>query len=94
MSTYFRITAYHPEENISIIIDSNGMFEKLWQVSSHLVKKGFKIIAAGNEESFNDGNIPKAFLDAHTMILRACDRGDPIYQNGRIEVKGRFYLAT
>ena len=91
MSTYFRITAYHPEENVSIIIDSNGMFEKLWQFSSHLVKKGFKIIAVGNEESFDDGNIPKAFLDAHTMILRACDRGKPVCQNGKIEVKGRFY---
>ena len=91
MSTYFRITAYHPEENISIIIDSNGMFEKLWQFSSHLVKKGFKIIAVENDESFTDGNIPKALLDAHTMILRACERGEPICQNGRIKIKGRFY---
>lgn len=91
MSTYYRITAYHPEESISIIIDSNGMFEKLWQFSSHLVKKGFKIVAAGNDESFNDGNIPKAFLDAHNMILRACDRGKPVCQNGKIEVKGRRY---
>ena len=93
MSTYFRITAHHPEENISLIIDSNGKFEKLWQFSSHLVKKGFKIIAVGNEESFTDGNIPKAFLDAHNMILRACDRGKPICQDGKIEVKGRFYLT-
>ena len=94
MSTYFRITAYHPEENISIIIDSNGMFEKLWQFSSHLVKKGFKIIAVGNDESFSDGNIPKAFLDAHNMILRACDRGEPTCRDGQIAVKARFYLAT
>ena len=94
MANYFRITAYHPEENISIIIDSNGKFEKLWQFSSHLVKKGFKIIAAGNEESFNDGNIPKAFLDAHNMILRACDKREPIYREGCIEMKGRFYLPT
>ena len=91
MSTYFRITAYHPEENVSIIIDSNGMFEKLWQFSSHLVKKGFKIIAVGNDDSFDDGNIPKAFLDAHNMILRACDRGKPICREGCIEVKGRSY---
>lgn len=91
MSTYFRITAYYPEENISIIIDSNGMFEKLWQFSSHLVKKGFKIIAVGNEESFDDGNIPKAFLDAHNMILRACDRGEPSISNGTITIHGRHY---
>ncbi len=91
MSTYFRITAYHPEENISLIIDSNGMFEKLWQFSSHLVKKGFKIIAVENDESFTDGNIPKAFLDAHTMILRACDRGEPTISNGSITIHGRHY---
>ena len=93
MSTYFRITAYHPEENVSIIIDSNGMFEKLWQFSSHLVKKGFKIVAAGNDESFTDGNIPKAFLDAHNMILRACDRGEPTCRDDKIEVKGRRYQS-
>ena len=31
MSNYFRITAYHPEQNLSAIFDSNGYFEKLWQ---------------------------------------------------------------
>ncbi len=91
MSPYFRLTAYHLEENIALIIDSNGKFEKLWQFSSHLVKKGFKIIAVGNDESFDDGNIPKAFLDAHNMILRACDRGEPICQDEKIEVKERYY---
>ena len=28
MANYFRITAYHPTENFSVIMDSNGMFEK------------------------------------------------------------------
>ena len=27
MTNYFRITAYHPEKNISVIMDSYGMFE-------------------------------------------------------------------
>ena len=94
MANYLRITAYHPEENISIIVDSNGMFEKLWQFSSHLVKKGFKIIAVGNEETFGNGNIPKAFLDTHNMILRACDRDKPTRQDGKIELKGRLYFVT
>ena len=94
MAAYFRITAYHPGENISLIIDSNGKFEKLWQFSSHLVKKGFKIIAVGNDESFTDGNIPKAFLDAHNMILRACKRGEPIVSNGAIAIHGRYYSTS
>ena len=29
MSNYFRITAYHPEQDLSAIFDSNGYFEKL-----------------------------------------------------------------
>lgn len=91
MSTYFRITAHHPGENISLIIDSNGKFEKLWQFSSFLVSKGFKILEAGNDSSFHDGNIPKAFLDAHNLILRACKKGEPIIFNNTITINGRHY---
>ena len=31
MANYFRITAYHPDKDISAILDSYGKFEKLWQ---------------------------------------------------------------
>ena len=51
MANYFRITAYHPTENLSVIMDSNGLFEKLWQFSSFMVSKGFKIIEVGGEKS-------------------------------------------
>ena len=44
MANYFRITAYHPTENLSVIMDSNGLFEKLWHFSSFMVSKGFKIL--------------------------------------------------
>ena len=30
-NNYYRITAYHPEKDISIIMDSLGLFEKKWQ---------------------------------------------------------------
>ena len=42
MANYFRITAYHPEMDCSVIMDSNGLFDKLWQFSADLVKRGFK----------------------------------------------------
>ena len=42
MANYFRITAYSLTENIGIIVDSNWKFEKVWQFSSCLVKKGFE----------------------------------------------------
>ena len=73
MQNYFRITAYHPEENVSVIMDAYGMFEKLWQFSSFIVQKGFKIIAVGNGETFTDGNIEKDdTFRANKILLRAC----------------------
>ena len=71
---YFRITAYHPVEDISVILDSNGKFEKLWEFSAHLLQKGFKIIEASKEEGFEEGNVPKHSLSPH-ILLRAIQRG-------------------
>ena len=48
MKTYFRVTAYHPETNITAIIDCNGKFEKLWQLCSFLIKLNFQNIAYSN----------------------------------------------
>ena len=56
MANYYRITAYHPAEDLSVIADSNGKFEKLWQFSAYMVAKGFKIIAVGGENKFNYNN--------------------------------------
>ena len=75
MSNYFRITAYHPAENLSAIFDSNGYFEKLWQFSGYLIQKGFKIIEVGNEEKFDEGDMPKAERDTANIILRSCTQG-------------------
>ena len=51
MTNYFRITAYHPEKDISVILDSNGVFEKLWMFSSYLVQRGFKILEVGANDN-------------------------------------------
>ena len=92
MENYFRITAYHPEENVSVIMDAYGMFEKLWQFSSFMVQKGFKIIAVGNGETFDDGNIEKETeVEPEKIILRAYTTGKPTIANGRVEIDGKFY---
>ena len=91
MSNYFRITAYHPAENLSAIFDSNGYFEKLWQFSAYLIQKGFKIIEVGNEEKFDEGDMPKAERDAVHIILRACKSGQPDIKDNRITVEGKSY---
>lgn len=91
MNNYYRITAYHPTENLSVIMDSNGMFEKLWQFSAYMVSKGFKIIEVGCEDKFNDGDMPKAKYDNVHAILRACKSGKPQIQGNRITVDGKSY---
>ena len=92
MTNYFRITAYHPEQNISVIMDSYGMFEKLWQFSAYMVQKGFKVLAVGNDETFFDGNIEKETeVEPEKIILRAYATGKPTIANGRVEIDGKFY---
>lgn len=93
MANYFRITAYHPTENLSVIMDSNGLFEKLWQFSSFMVSKGFKIIEVGGEDKFDDGDMPKAEYDNVHVILRACKSGEPEITENRITVEGKSYTT-
>ena len=42
MANYFRITAYSPNEDVGMIVDSNGRHERLWQFSAELVAKGLR----------------------------------------------------
>lgn len=93
MSNYFRITAYHPAKNICAIFDSNGRFEKLWQFSSYLVQKGFKIVEVGADDKFLDGNIPKA-LAGNLLLVRACGKGRPQITGNTVEIRGKHYEVT
>ena len=43
MKTHFRIIASYPPENFTGVFESRGLYEKLWQFSSDLVKKGFAV---------------------------------------------------
>ena len=92
MANYFRITTYHPTENLSVIMDSNGLFDRLWQFSSYMVSKGFKIIEVGDEDKFNEGDMPKAEQDTVHVILRACKSGKPKITGNRIRVEGKTYI--
>lgn len=90
MANYFRITAYHPARNICAVFDSNGRFEKLWQFSSYLVQKGFKIVEVGGDDKFLDGDFPKVH-ESDKLILRACGRGTPLRYSNSIFVHGKLY---
>ena len=90
MANYFRITAYCPNEDVGMIVDSNGRHEKLWQFSAELVAKGFNILAVGNDMKFSDGNIPKTG-ESDKLLLRACMKGTPVQNGSLIEVCGKSY---
>lgn len=91
MNNYFRITAYHPIENISVIMDSYGKFEKLWQFSADLVQKGFKIVEVGNDEKFLEGQISLCKPIPDKYILRANAKCKPQYTT--LTVDGITYKA-
>ena len=61
---YFRITGYCPENDFCFIIDSNGIFEKLWQFSSFLIQKGLQVLEVSKEEQMLDVNIDKVGTNA------------------------------
>ncbi len=84
MNNYFRITGYWSENDICFIIDSNGMFEKLWQFSSFLIQKGIKVLEASKEEQMLDVNIKKVKYDNNHIFLRANSKGKPEYKEETI----------
>lgn len=88
---YYRITAYDKNHNYSYIIDSNGMFEKLWQFSSYLLQKGFEIIEVSKQENMLDINIKPIEENNDKLFLRAYATGKP----ERIEqtINGQTYNA-
>ena len=91
-SNYYRITAYYPQDDFSFIVDSNGMFEKLWQFSSYLVNKGIQIVEVSKEEQIIDINIEKPEIDNKNLILRATADGKPEYVEQNIN--GATYKAV
>lgn len=87
MTNYFRITAYYEKEDLSMIIDSNGMFEKLWQFSSYIVQKGLKVLEISNAGNFIDVNTQLADRDTQHVLLRAVHKGKPEYITQMIDGK-------
>ena len=92
MTKYFRITAYYPKEDFCFIMDSNGLFEKMWQFSSFLVHKDIDIIEVSSDDKFLEFNIPKVDENNSEIILRATAKGKPQYK--KVEIDGKIYTAV
>lgn len=93
MANYYRITAYHIEKDISIIMDSFGLFERKWQFSADLIKKGFDILEVSDDSQFLDGNIERLTEEyPDKFVLRAYVEGKPEYLTQTID--GTSYKAV
>ena len=88
---YFRITAYNKTENYSVILDSYGAFDAIWQFSSFLIAKGFSIFSVGNQDKFNDGNMPKVKEQTTKLIVRANGHGEPQKSGNKISIGDKYY---
>lgn len=99
-NNHFRVTAYHPTEDITVLVDSYGYYEQLWQLSSMLVIKGFNIIEVSDASKFLDVVIPPVEPNRDKLYLRACMVGKPDVfiqpVDGRrvkvVQVENRMYI--
>ena len=71
MNTYFRITAYYPKEDFSIILDTYGKYEEIWQFSAYLVSKRFKIIEVCEASQIAETTFPLLKEKSDKIYLRA-----------------------
>ena len=92
MANYYRITAYHPIEDFSFIVDSHGRFEELWAFSSYLVSKSLKILEVSTEEKFLDGNMKQAKEHSEFLYIQAVQGGQPTRTT--VMVDGKMYRAV
>lgn len=74
MDKYYRITAYHKEEDITAIFDSNGYFDALWEFSLFLKQKGFTIMSVGKDENFTFGDMPAIPKNTEKFYCRALQK--------------------
>lgn len=92
MKNHFRITAYNPKKDYCFIIDCNGAFKEIWEFSSFLIKKGFRVLEVGDGNKFVDGNFGRIEFNPEKFIIRATAKGKPVYENGSVNVHGRYYI--
>ena len=76
---YYRITAYHSDKDISVILDSYGKFESLWDFSSLLVSHGFKVLSLSRAEVFVESTFP-LIEETNKVAVRAIAKGLPNIQ--------------
>ena len=91
MKNYFRLTAYEPNKNITMILDCYGLFEKKWQFSSFCIKRGCKIINITDDEQMIDVNCGKMTENPNQFRLMAYIEGTA--EHIKYDLNGNTYNA-
>ena len=74
MSKYLRVKAHYPKENMTVVVDSYGKYDEIWQLSAFLIKKGFKILQVWDDGKLTDKDIPKVnTVDTAHLFVRTCE---------------------
>lgn len=91
MKNYFRLTAYEPNKNITMILDSNGVFEKKWQFSAFVIARGCQIINITDSDNMIDVNCGKMDYNPKQFKLMAHIIGKA--ENIKHTIDGKTYDA-
>ena len=91
MAKYFRLTAYEPTHNITMILDSNGVFEKKWQFSAFVIARGCQIINITDSDNMIDVNCGKMDYNPKQFKLMAHIIGKA--ENIKHTIDGKTYDA-
>ena len=75
-------------------MDSFGLFEKKWQFSADLIKRGFKIIEVSDDSQFTEGNIPLLAAPSDKYILRAYAYGKPDIVGTKVTLNNKYYFCN
>ena len=75
MAKYFRVKAHYPKENMTVVVDSYGKYDEIWQLSAFLIKNGFKILQVWDDGKPTDTDIPKVNdMDKTHLYVRDCTK--------------------
>lgn len=88
---YYRVAGYYPDKNISFIADSNGKYEKLWQLSAYLKSKGCDIISVSRFENMIDEKTPPIEQNDKQFVIRSCAMGTPTWSS--LTIDGTTYKS-
>lgn len=91
MDKYYRITAYHKEENITAIFDSNGYFNALWEFAVFLREKGFETLSVGKDQNFTFGDMKPVPENTQKIYCRALQKGFAMRENKIVIVNNLKY---